>query len=168
MLYRFACKILCIAGITLLSANAATIAACNASQTQCGIPENVLLQLPFTAIAGDVLLIEPVRGSISDVFRIFNNIIDTGGGTGLGNMVFLYSADDSSLPPTSSFSANAVSITENLTGATTFVGNGTTYLLGVPEPQTFGLIWLAATVLAARARKQAAPIEEAGDADATH
>jgi hypothetical protein len=41
-----------------------------------------ILQLPALAIAGDVVLLD-APSAISDVFRVFNNIIDTGGGTGL-------------------------------------------------------------------------------------
>lgn len=134
-------------------AAAASIANCNASFTVCGIPENVLLQLPFDAIAGDVVLTEPNPTRVSDVFRIFNNLIDTGSGTGLGNMVFLYSSDNTTLPGPSTYSANVVSITEDPSGITPYLGNGTTYLLGVPEPQTLGLLCLAGAVLVVGRRR---------------
>ena len=89
------------AGLVLLSipALAATVAPCSADFTLCVIPENTLLQLPFEAIAGDAIVLEPASTEVSDVFRIFNNLINTGAGTGLGNMVWLYSADDMALPP---------------------------------------------------------------------
>ena len=138
------------AGLVLLSApaTATIVAACNSTIT-CNIPENVLLQLPFDAISGDVILSDP-GGTVSDVFRIFNDLVNTGGGTGLGLTVFLYSSDDSTpLPSPSTYSANAVFITENLSGFTSFVGNGTTYQLGVPEPQTFALLGLGAAAMAA-------------------
>jgi len=151
MTYRFASITMCFAGLVLLSAPAAaaTVANCNAGHTVCGIPEDVLLQLPFTAIAGDAIVTEPVSAVVSDVFRIFNNIVNTGGGTGLGNMVFLFSSDDTTLPNPSTYSANAVFITENLSGFTAYLGNGITYQLGVPEPQTFALLGLGAAAMAA-------------------
>jgi len=125
-----------------MPALAAPIASCNTTFTICAIPENILLQLPsgFAAIAGDVIVDEPGGAVVSDVFRISNNLINTGGGTGLGNMLFLCSADDAALPPASTYSANAVFITEDPSGVTPFLGNGTTYLLGAPEPGTFGLL----------------------------
>jgi len=139
MTCRFASITICFAGLVLLSVPAAAgpIAGCNAGFTVCDIPENILLQLPFTAIA--------------DVFRIFNNIINTGGGTGLGNMVFLYSSDETTLPNFSTWSANAVFLAENPSGVTSYLGNGTTYQLGVPEPQTFELLGLAVAAMAAMA-----------------
>jgi hypothetical protein len=156
MIYRFDNIATCFAGLVLLCvpAAAATIASCNASFTQCAIPENILLQLPFTAIAGDAVLTEPNSSTVSDVFRIFNNIINTGGGTGLGNMVFLYSSDDTTLPAPSTYSANAVFIGENPSGVTSYLGNGTNYLLGVPEPQTFELLSLAVAAMAGLARRR--------------
>src|SRR6202011_1874420 len=110
MIYRFVSLAACFAALVLLSVPAAAgpIANCNATFTVCGIPENILLQLPFTAIAGDAIVTEPGGAVVSDVFRIFNNITNTGGGTGLGNMVFLYSSDDTALPNPSTYSANAV------------------------------------------------------------
>src|SRR6266446_5026417 len=125
MTYRFASIAICLAGLILLCVPgaAAPLANCNASFTICGIPENVLLQLPFAAFAGDVVLTESNGTTVSDIFRIFNNLINTGAGTGLGNMVFLYSADDTTpLPAPSTFSANAVFILESPSGITSFVG----------------------------------------------
>jgi hypothetical protein len=105
-------------------------ARCNSNFTACQIPENVLLALPFAAISGDVIIQEPNSTNVSDVFRILNNLVDTGGGTGLGNLVILYSADDNvPLPDPSSYSANAVVIKEVASGATSYFGNGTTYTL---------------------------------------
>jgi len=96
------------------SAFAATIAPCNASFTACSIVENTSLQLPFFAIAGDVIVRDPGTSVVSDVFRIFNNVLDTGGGTGLGNMVFLYSADDGALPNPATYSATPYSSRKRL------------------------------------------------------
>src|SRR6266581_8369565 len=101
--------------IALLASRAlaATVANCNAGFTVCLIPENVLLQLPFLGIAGDVIIQDPTSTNVSDVFRIFNNVVNTGAGTGLGNMAFLYSRDDINLlPDPSTYSANAVFIKE--------------------------------------------------------
>jgi hypothetical protein len=156
MTYRFAGIAICFAGLVLLSepAPAAIIAPCDATFTMCAIPENILLQLPFVAIAGDTILTEPGGSTVSDVFRIFNNIVPTGFGTGLGNMAFLYSADDSALPSPSTYSANAVLIAESPSGVTPYLGNGTNYLLAVPEPQTFGSLGLACLAMAILTRSR--------------
>jgi len=134
------------AGLVLLSMPvlAAPVAPCSADFTLCAIPEDILLQLPSMAIAGDAIVLEPGSTEVSDVFRIFNNLVNTGAGTGLGNMVFLFSADDTTpLPPPSTWSANAVFITEDPSGVTPYLGNGTTYLLAAPEPRTSGLVGVA-------------------------
>lgn len=157
MICRFAGIPASFAGVMLLlsaPAHAAPIASCNSNFTVCAIPENILLQLPFAAIAGDAVLTEPNSTTVSDVFRIFNNLFNGGGGLGLGNMVFLYSSDDTTLPAPSTYSANAVFLTENPSGVTSYVGNGTNYLLGVPEPQSFGLMSLGAGFIAVLARRR--------------
>src|SRR5215469_13952054 len=150
---------LCLAGLMLLCEPGigTPIATCNASFTVCQIPENILLQLPFSAFAGDVVLTDPGSSTVSDIFRIFNNLINTGKGTGLGNMVFLYSTDDTSLPDPSTYSANVVFIPESPSGVTSFVGNGTDYLLAVPEPGTFELFALAAA-MAVLIRRRSRPV----------
>src|SRR5215471_16244829 len=89
---------------------AATIAQCTPTFTACAIPEDTLLQLPFAAFAGDVVLVEADLVTVSDVFRIFNNLLNTGLGTGFGDLAFLYSADEGPLPDPSTYSANAVTI----------------------------------------------------------
>jgi hypothetical protein len=105
-------------------------ASCNANFTACFIPENVLVQLPFTAIAGDVIVQDPSSTGVSDVFRILNNFVDTGGGTGLGSLAILSSRDDNTpLPDPSTYSLNAITIKEAATGSTSYFGNGTTYTL---------------------------------------
>jgi hypothetical protein len=131
-------------------ASKADIASCNLSFTSCAIPENVLLQLPvgFLAIAGDVVLTEPNGTTVSDVFRIFNNVINTGSGTGLGNMVLLFSSDEGVLPSPSTYSANVAFIPESPNGVTSYFGNGTTYLLATPEPSTLAFLSLAIMALA--------------------
>jgi hypothetical protein len=122
------------AGIAL----AAVPVTCNSSFTICMIPENVVVQLPFLGIAGDVVLQEPTSTTVSDVFRIFNNFVDTGGGTGLGNLAILYSAGDPNnpLPTPASYSVNAVTMKEAASGPTSFVGNGTTYQLDTAAAAT--------------------------------
>jgi hypothetical protein len=156
--FRLARLIRCFIGLILLSvlAAAATIAPCNANFTTCVIPENIPLQLPFTAFAGDAIVTDPGGSVVSDLFRIFNNLVNTGLGTGLGNMAFLYSADDSALPDPSTYSANAVFLSENPSpgSATVYFGNGTNYLLGAPEPQTCGSIGLACVAMAILARRR--------------
>ena len=132
------------------SASAATLVPCNAAFTSCFIVENTLLQFPsgFIAISGDVIIEESYSTVVSDVFRIFNDFVDTGGGTGLGDMAFLYSSDDSTpLPDPSTYSLNLVTIRESPTGAATFTGNGTTYIFATPEPGTFGLLALALSAM---------------------
>lgn len=159
MTYQFAKIALCFAGVILpallsTSAAGATMASCNTNFTACSIPENILLQLPGSAISGDVVLTDPNSTTVSDVFRIFNNLANTGRGTGLGNMVFLYSADDIALPAPSTYSANVAFISESPSGFTHFVGNGTDYLLGVPEPKTFWLAILGLALIAVLPRRQ--------------
>src|SRR5215472_10324389 len=116
--------------ISVLAFGAPIVPHCTMSA--CPIPENGLFQLPFTAIAGDVILKDgSMQGPVSDVFRIFNNLVNTGKGTGLGNMVFLYSFDDSTpLPDPSTYSANAVFMVETPPVTSYVGGNGANYLLG--------------------------------------
>ena len=88
---------------TLLTApalRAGPVSSCTPSFTACSIFEDgLVVHLPGLAIAGDVLLTEPWNSAIvSDVFRIFNDIFSSGGGTGLGFTAFFYSADLNNLP----------------------------------------------------------------------
>jgi len=111
-------------------ATAADTASCNSTFTACQIQENVLLTLPFLATSGDVIIQSPSDTSVSDIFRVFNNVVDTGGGTGLGNLVILYSGNDNlPLPDPSTYSANAIIIKEAASGPTSYLGNGTNYSL---------------------------------------
>jgi hypothetical protein len=128
---RIFSSLLCAAALGFLAipASAGPITfTCAADFSSCGIPENVFGQFPsgFLAISGDVIVTESDGVTVSDVFRIFNDVVDTGGGTGLGTTAFLYSADDSTpLPDPSTYSDNAVFIEEGLNGVTVFNGNGT-------------------------------------------
>jgi hypothetical protein len=120
--------------VIVLTASAASaaipLANCNSTFTICSIPENVLVKFPFSAIAGDVIVMDPTGTTVSDVFRIFNDVFDAGAGTGLGSTAILYSADDSNpLPAPSTYSANAVFIKEIPSGFTNYLGNGTNYQL---------------------------------------
>jgi hypothetical protein len=69
-------------------------------------------------------------------------------------MVFLYSADETALPNPSTYSRNAVFLAENQSGTATYFGNGTNYLLGAPEPQTFGSLGLACVAMAILAHRR--------------
>jgi hypothetical protein len=127
----------------------------------CDVFEGVLLNLPFIAVGGDVILLDP-DGSVSDVVRFFNNVLDTGGGTGLGTQVFMYSKIDSpdkslgpdaGLPSPSTYSVNAVRIPEAPDGTPTiYIGSGVIYSFysDAPEPSTIGCV--AAGLLALGAR----------------
>ena len=137
--------LLSLAAFLTSSAWAVDRVSCNSTLSVCSIPENNLVQLPFAAIAGDVILQEPASTSVSDVFRIFNNLVDTGGGTGLGNLAILYSTDDDiPLPAPSTYSANAVIVKEAASGSTSYSGNGTTYNLDTAAAVT-KLIYTGAT-----------------------
>jgi hypothetical protein len=155
MTHRFGRVLSCAAVLALLPVSGAanTVPAqCNAMFTACGIPENVMLQLPFLAVSGDVILLDP---TVSDVFRIFNNFVDTGGGTGLGNLAFLYSSDDTTpLPNPATYSANALMINEDPSGVTHYFGNGTDYALAIPEPSTFGFLVLGLVMMAMLSRNR--------------
>ena len=94
-------------GLLFALLNATPISSC-ISSADCSIFE--LTQpfvLPFSAFSGDVVLLDP-SGATSDVFRIFNDFVNTGGGTGLGRQTFLFSVDEGNLPSPSTLSANAV------------------------------------------------------------
>jgi hypothetical protein len=95
------------------------VAQCNATFTDCAIPENTPLNLPFLAISGDVAVVPNLHANlnaISDDFRIANNFIDTGAGTGLGFSALLFSGEHS-VPDPSTFSANAVGERHRLSSA---------------------------------------------------
>src|ERR1700759_1889103 len=142
--------------LAIQPASAATMATCSADPLTCYIPENVLLQLPYIAIAGDAILEEP-GGTVSDVFRIFNDFFDTGTGTGLGTTAFLYSADDSTpLPPPSTSSANVQFIPESTTSPqTNYLGNGKVYVLAAPEPSSWMLFGIGSVALLLAHRRKA-------------
>jgi|SRR5579871_1858200 len=137
--------------VVSLPAMADLISSCAADFSTCSVYENSLVTFPGDAISGDVILLEP-DATVSDVFRIFNNIVDTGSGTGLGLTGFLYSFDDGNLPSPVTYSANAVFITESQISVnglteTDYNGNGVMYKLfsapasaPVPEPSSWALL----------------------------
>lgn len=139
------------------AAHAGPISSCAPDFSACQVYEGSLLTPPFGFfVAGDVILIDQWTGQVSDVFRIFNDLFDTGGGTGLGVSALLYSEDLGNLPDPSTYSVNAVGIYENYGSGgglieTDYVGNGTLYQIfstddGSPEPSTFALMGAAAVV----------------------
>ena len=69
------------------NAHAGPVSSCAPDFSSCSVFEDgLVLQLPGLAIAGDLILTDRWNGGkVSDVFRIFNNFFDTGGGTGLGH-----------------------------------------------------------------------------------
>ena len=127
---------------------------CNTAQTLCYIPPDVQLQLPYLATAGDIVLLDSVTNQVDDVFRIFNNFVNTGLGTGLGNLAFLYTAADSDLPAASSYSANVVFGTASTSGVTLITTGGHQYLVNVPEPQSLTLLGFGCLALLWPARKR--------------
>jgi hypothetical protein len=115
--------------------------------------------LPFTGVAGQVLLVEPETGIRGDVIQF----------TGSGTAIFYSKTDSDSLaerfqPPIFPFPVpNSVSITEtvsgNMDGASYtptsgqpgFDASGPTYHfisdVVVPEPTSFGLLFLGSTAI---------------------
>src|SRR5215831_5272946 len=138
---RFWLNFVACAGFSATLLFGDTIAQCTPTFSDCANPENVLLDFRFLAISGDVLLLPNLNANlaaVSDVFRVANNFIDTGQGTGLGFAAFLFSGHNT-LPDPSTYSANAVPIREQPTGATQYVGNGTDYhLLTAVDPDHGG------------------------------
>jgi len=137
---------------------------CASNFSSCSIYEDGLtITLPGIGVAGDVVLTDS-GGAASDVFRIFNDIVNTGGGTGLGGTAFFYSEDLGNLPDPSTYSNNVVVITETFGPVGTLVetdrtANGTAFSFfsngdaPVPEPSTLTLIALGAAAIVWRRRR---------------
>jgi PEP-CTERM motif len=130
-----------------IQASAPMARASTCTDVSCDINEGAIVQLPFFAVSGDVVLLEADHTTVSDVFRIFNDFADTGGGTGVGTTAFLYSDDQGNLPDPITYSVNVIFISEAPGGETDFTGNGTTYHLfsgvsAVPEPSTWAMLIL--------------------------
>ena len=149
------------------NAHAGPVSSCAPDFSSCSVFEDgLVLQLPGLAIAGDLILTDTWNGGkVSDVFRIFNDFFDTGGGTGLGTTAFLYSEDLGNLPAPSTYSVNAVFMNEAYgsgggTIETDYNGNGTIYRIfsvddGSPEPSTFVLTGIGAVIVVWRRRTPA-------------
>jgi hypothetical protein len=154
---RFARMVLFLVLLGLLSfpCFADVLADCSPDFSTCHIPENVVVDLPFATFAGDVIVLEPDLSAISDVFRIFNDLVDTGAGTGVGDTAFLFSSDDST-PLPSTFSANAVVIVEGPEGVASYTSSATgiTYILGTPEPASWVLLSISLVALSGVARSR--------------
>ena len=131
---------------------------CNASVTLCVAIEGQTMSYGGgIAISGDVLLTNDgtLSGILDAVFRINNDLIDTGGGTGLGLDAFLFGPTTGL--PSPPFSLNDIAIVfgqDNGTGIpllnvpgyieTEFVGNGTAYeLFTTPESASWQLLAIA-------------------------
>lgn len=162
--------LLCLYSLPTL-ADALPAEGCNASFTICVAIEGQTLVYPgCCGISGDVLLTNDgtLGGTLDALFRINNDLIDTGGGTGLGLTAFLFgSADGSAAMP---FSVNDISIVfgvDNGTGVpllnvpgyveTEFIGNGTMYeLFTTPEPASWEMLGITLLALGglAMARKR--------------
>ena len=123
-----------------------------------------MLTLPGLAIAGEVIIVDSSDNThVSDVFRIFNDFLDTGNGTGIGLTAFLFSEDLGNLPDPSTFSPGAPRIIEGPSiggglSQTDFDFNGTSYSLfssddaAIPEPSTFVLAGLGGVLALWRRR----------------
>ena len=158
--------VVCLSVLSL-PAMADFVSSCAADFSSCSVYENSQVTFPGPAISGDVILLEP-DSTVSDVFRIFNDFVDTGGGTGLGMTGFLYSVDENNLPSPAGYSVNAVIIAESQISVnglteTDYNGNGTLFKLfsspvsaPVPEPVSapIGTVIVAMGCLARQTRKQ--------------
>lgn len=142
-------SVLCLTGLVILSTQvgAAPISSCAADFSSCNVYENSLLTLPGIGISGDVIVRDPSNVTV-DVFRIFNDVFDSGGGTGLGDQAFMYALDTNNLPNPSTYSFNDVFIQRSGVGPTGFYetdynGNGTLYRLFTPSPEPGSLMLLS-------------------------
>jgi hypothetical protein len=161
-----ALAVFCLLSLPAL-ADALPAEGCDAGFTVCVAIEGQVLTFPGLAIAGDVLLNDG-GGNTDAVFRIFNDVVDTGSGTGLGDFAFLF-GNTTGLPDPSTFSANNKPIllgVDNGTGnpllnvpgfiETEYIGNGTLYeLFTAPEPAAWQLLALALGLIGALRWKRA-------------
>ncbi len=152
-----ASSVFCLTGLVTLSmqAGAALVSSCAADFSSCNVYENSLLTFPSgqLGVSGDVIVRDPNNVTV-DVFRIFNDVFDSGGGTGLGDQAFMYALDTNNLPNPSTYSFNDVFIQRSGVGPTGFYetdynGNGTLYRLFTPspEPGTLALLSLGALLV---------------------
>ena len=145
--------LLLIAGtlvLSALSALATPTSSCNSTTFVCDIYENQTVSFGFLAVSGDVIVQNSLSQTV-DVFRIFNDVFDSGGGTGIGDGGFLFGSNQ--LPNPSTYSVNAVTIPLGPAVGkyfeTTFMANGDTYNLFTTTPEPPSLVSLAiATIMA--------------------
>ncbi|HYL69399.1 MAG TPA: PEP-CTERM sorting domain-containing protein [Candidatus Limnocylindria bacterium] len=133
---------------------------CAPDGSECSIFGAQVSNLAVLAISGDVLITDP-SSTVLDVFRIFNDVVDTGGGTGLGATAEMFDPGVGDiLPDPSTYSFNAVDIFlgQSLAGVdkvgvsgfveTDYFGNGTVYrLYTAPEPATWAMLAIALLLL---------------------
>jgi len=130
---------------------ATPMSTCDSTTFVCNIYESQLVNFGFLAISGDVI-VQNSHSVTVDVFRIFNNVFNSGGGTGFGDEGFLFGANQ--LPDPSTYSENVVTVSLGRAAGgfyeTTFTGNGDTYNLftPVPEPSSMASLGIAAIVAA--------------------
>jgi hypothetical protein len=133
-----------LAGVLMASQLYADTSGCTLDFSLCSVFEDgQVLSFDGISAAGDIV-IDDSSGVVSDVFRIFNDFFDSGGGTGLGVSAFLYSSDEHDLPDPSTYSVNAVFLKEgpNIGGTdlrkTVYIGAFGTefdiYSAETPEP----------------------------------
>ncbi|MDQ6678223.1 MAG: PEP-CTERM sorting domain-containing protein [Acidobacteriota bacterium] len=140
-----------VCGLLCIPSQAAKLSFCNGTTFTCTIYEetNIDISALGGAISGDVILLD--GSTVSDVFRIYNDFVNTGGGTGIGFTASLFSLDEGNLPSPATYSSNAVVVRE--TGnITLYSNNGDTYKLldsPTPEPSTLALFAAGGLVLLA-------------------
>jgi hypothetical protein len=129
---------------------------CDQITGECNVYEGSLFQDPsFTFFAGDVVLLD-ANGASSDVLRFYNNLIDTGGGTGLGDGFLEFATPGNHSPDALNLSVNAafiskspavggVSVTDYV-GSTGFLFH--IYSSEVPEASAVALIGSGLALLA--------------------
>jgi hypothetical protein len=153
--------VLLMSGLLAAPALRATpISSCAADFSSCNIYEDgMVLTLPGLAISGDVVVVN-AKSVVVDVFHIFNDFVDTGGGTGLGGTAFLFAANLHNLPSPANYTSNAVTIPEGTLDVngyveTTYNGNGTLYNIftTAPEPGTLAFLGVGAGLLLLRRKK---------------
>jgi hypothetical protein len=147
---------------------------CNFNAGVCNVYEGSLFQNSNAFFyAGDLVLLD-ANGAFGDIVRFYNDIIDTGGGTGFGDAFLEFRLPDGHFPgdvdlSSLDLSANAVFITEGPAVAgiavTDYTGpSGTLFHIyssaAVPEPSELsliasGLLFVAAWIVKRQSKKPA-------------
>jgi hypothetical protein len=163
-LLMLAAVVLSVAPLAHAGSVSIPASSCAPDFSSCAVYENQFTLFPagFIAASGDVIITGPSLATVG-VFRIFNDFFDSGGGTGLGDFSFLYSAMFNNLPDPSTYSVNAVTVPlgpdqGNGFNETVYIGAfGTEFdiFTAVPEPST--LASLATAGLALACAKRAVP-----------